>query len=368
MPELVTVKKRRMHPGLVIAAVVLSIGMYIIARRVSIDFVRERAINGDNLSVAGNIGYILLCFILYMAGFLLIEVASTGLLYMIFDRENYVQVRKSSLENPKAIALYEEFRKKKKKAYILNNLITVSLLSALLILFIMKGGSRSQFVLVIWLVCLVSIFNPVDRKLKKEMQEKRNNILWEDCEPAISFDLYEIFRLEPELHMVRNNTLFQQAICCFYLGDYPGMHYKLSMIRGKLMPKIEAACILLRGYAALDTGDQAGFQRSSEDLRVLETTGRNLAVTLQHYGKIREEWQARIDLMSPQPEKALPFVQKELREIKHNTEWMDCTFMLAWIELSRGEKDRARENLRLVAERAGSMAIQGKAVQMLKDL
>ena len=46
---------------------------------------------------------------------------------------------------------------------------------------------------------------------------------------------------------------------------------------------------------------------------------------------------------------------------------MDFTFQLAWVELSQGKKDRARENLQLVAERAGTMAIREKAKQLLND-
>ena len=44
---------------------------------------------------------------------------------------------------------------------------------------------------------------------------------------------------------------------------------------------------------------------------------------------------------------------------------MDFTYQLAWIQLYQGDKERAKENLRLVAERAGTMAIRDKAQKLL---
>ena len=45
---------------------------------------------------------------------------------------------------------------------------------------------------------------------------------------------------------------------------------------------------------------------------------------------------------------------------------MDRTFQLAWLQLKTGDRERAAENLRLVAERAGTMAIRRKAEELLK--
>ena len=59
-------------------------------------------------------------------------------------------------------------------------------------------------------------------------------------------------------------------------------------------------------------------------------------------------------------------IQRLLTEEKEHIRWMDRTFQLAWLQLKTGDRERAMENLRLVAGRAGTMAIRKKAEELLK--
>ena len=131
------------------------------------------------------------------------------------------------------------------------------------------------------------------------------------------------------------------------------------------MFQMKGGRILLLGLAAVDQGRMDLFHKYSEELHVLETAPRQLAVTEKYYQDIRRDWQGRLDLISEDPSKALPYVQKELEDGKHPLFWMDFTYQLAWIQLYQGDKERAKENLRLVAERAGTMAIREKAQKLL---
>ena len=358
-----TVKKNRNHPALLLVTAMAGATLWAassaMVKRYQLDLVM------DNLSTGGKVGYFIFCYLLYTGMIFFCSFAVSELTRWLIDHDRYVVIRKSSMENVHAKQFYENYRRKVRRISLVNSLILDCLLSLLLMIFVVNGGSRTQFIWGIIILCFLSAINPVSRKLLKKENANRQKILLEDCDPVLYFDIYELFRMEPEANIQKNLNLLQQATACFYMCDYDEMDRRLGMIRGKLMVMQDAQRILLQGIASLDRNDPVAFQKYSDELQAHELAPRQLQITQNYFREIRNDWQGRIDLMSPEPVRALEYVKRELDKGKYPILWMDFTFQLAWIEMSLGEKDRARENLKLATERAGTMAIREKARKML---
>ena len=366
MHEWVTVKKKQMNLWILIGSGAAIVPMFLLAKTVVQKYLLARIV--DDLSLGGRIGYFCLCAVLYLANMWLVEIFFSGLSKWLLDRESYVVLRKSSTENPAAVHFYEEYQRKMRRIALLNQALMNVLMVGLLMFYLLKGGSAGQFSLLIWLVCFLAILNPVDRKKRKAEMEKRMRILYHDCDPVLSFDVYELFLQEPMARQEKNMHLLQQALSCYYLCDYPEMRRKLDGMQKILMQNILAVRIELKGMAAIDENRPDLFQQYSEELAELEGKLRMTEATRKVFLNVRKDWQGRIDLASPDPSRAEAYVNEELAKGKHPVEWMDSTFQMAWIQLCRGEKEQARANLQLVAERAGTMAIKKKAEEMLKTI
>ena len=366
MHETVTMKKTRLQPFIPVLCAVGAVVLFIVTKHAVQAYLLDRSMG--TLEFWGKAGYFTLCAVLELLMIVCIQIAAGEGSSWIFDREKTVNIRRSSLENARAMQMYQDARKRRRRISIINNAITDILLVLLLMLYLLSGKSYSQFSLVIWLICILGVMNPLTLKARKKETENLNRILTEDCDPWLFYDIQELSRMEPAVRGVRNRCLLMQMTAAYYMNDYQEVLRKGDAIEGKQMATFDGQRLLLEGLSALALNQQDRFFRCSEELNHLETQPRQLQVTLRYFAEIREDWQGRIDLMSPEPARALPYVQKNLQKTKMTIVWMDFTFMQAWIQISLGETDRARENLKMVAARAGTMAIQKTAVEMLKTL
>lgn len=361
---MITVKKRRMNLWLVLASGVLVVPLYLIVNRLMRTYLLGRVL--DDLSTGARIGYFILCSLLYLACMFLSETFIGEGIKWLVDREAWVTIRKSATENPEAVHFYEAYRKKIRKILLLNEGIMNVILTGLLMLFLLKGGSESQFRTLIWLVCIIAILNPIDRNVRKKENEKRTRILYYDCNPALSNDIYELFLQEPMFRQEKNTNLLMQAISCYYLCDYPEMRRKLDGMEKILLQHIPVLQVGMKGLAAIDENQPEVFQQCADRLSEMERNLKMTAATRRVFEETRRDWQGRIDLASEDPSRAEAYVDYYMAKGKHPIEWMDSTFQKAWIQLSRGDREQARANLQLVAERAGTMAIRKKAEDLLR--
>lgn len=366
MPEMITVKKRRMSLWVVPAAGVLAVLMYLISNKVTKSYLLGRVM--DDLSTMQRIGYFALCFILYLACMFLVELFIGEGFKWLVDRDNYLVIRKSAMEDAAAVHFYEEYKKKVTKISLLNESIMNVLMTVLLMIFLLKGGSAGQFRTLIWLVCILAILNPLDRNTRKKLDEKKTRILYADCDPVLYFDILELYQQEPMLRQEKNRNLLMQAIACYYLCDYPEMRRKLDAMQKILLQHIPAFRIGLMGLAAIDENRPEEFRKCKDELDALEQRTKMTEATRRVFQEARQDWQGRIDLASEDPTRAEAYVDAYMAKGKHPIEWMDSTFQKAWIQLCRGEKEQARANLLLVAERAGTMAVRRKAEELLRTL
>ena len=364
MPEMVTKKKNHMNLWLVLGSGVLAVLSYVIVTKVLKVYLLKRIT--DDLTTGGRIGYFLLCAGLYLAELWLVEIFFGEGMKWLMDRESYVAIRKSSLENPRAALFYEEYRKKMRKITFWNQMIMNVILVGLLMLFTLKGGSASEFQALVILVCIIAILNPIDRNFRKKENEKRTRILYYDCNPALSNDIYELFLQEPMFRQEKNTNLLMQAISCYYLCDYPEMRRKLDGMEKILLQHIPVLQVGMKGLAAIDENQPEVFQQCADRLSEMERNLKMTAATRRVFEETRRDWQGRIDLASEDPSRAEAYVDYYMAKGKHPIEWMDSTFQKAWIQLSRGDREQARANLQLVAERAGTMAIRKKAEDLLR--
>ena len=366
MPEMVTKKKNHMNLWLVLGSGVLAVLSYVIVTKVLKVYLLKRIT--DDLTTGGRIGYFLLCAGLYLAELWLVEIFFGEGMKWLMDRESYVAIRKSSLENPRAVLFYEEYRKKMRKITFWNQMIMNVILVGLLMLFTLKGGSASEFQALVILVCILALLNPVDRNFRKKEKAKRDKILYEDCDPALAYDVHELFRMDPMMRQERNMHLMQQAIACFYLCDYREMRRKLDCMEKVLLQNVIALQIGLKGLASIDEGRPDLYQQCVAELDLTMQRLKMTVATQKVFNEVRKDWQGRLDLSSEDPSRAEPYVREYMAQGKKPIFWMDATFQMAWIQLSRGEKEQARANLQLVGERAGTMDIRDRAVRILRSM
>ena len=100
------------------------------------------------------------------------------------------------MEDQTAVRFYQAYKKRVRRINILNQAIMELLLAILIMIFIVKGGSADQYILLVWLVCILSALNPLSRSAKKKEDANRERILLEDCDTLLYFDIFEMFRLD----------------------------------------------------------------------------------------------------------------------------------------------------------------------------
>jgi len=365
MHETVTIK-RKTYTWLQVVLSGLACGLLaalsygVIAR-----FVRGKFYGTD--SGAASFGWMVLTFFVILFFMQSISLFFTLLIRVISDRVPYVTVRKSSMENRAAEEIYRKFHRKMLKIGIVNGLFTDMVFAIAVVAYAASNNTnKSTYWLVLIAILLVTMMNPVPRMLKKKAVEDVQRIFKEDCDPAMSFDIYEHSRLEYMRKMEKDITFLQQASHCYYMGDYPEMARCLSNCGNYLYGENKVVYIYLKGLYAIDQNQMDQFYVCSGELGVIEQK-RGLSVQEKNRAeKTRQEWQIRLELVNGDPLQLIPVVQRLLMEEKEHIRWMDRTFQLAWLQLKLGDREHAMENFRLVAERAGTMAIRRKAEELLK--
>ena len=365
MHETVTIK-RKTYSWLQVVLSGLACGLlaalsyFVIAR-----FVRGKFYGTD--SGAASFGWMVLTFLVVLLFLQSIGFFLGMLIRVISDRVPYVTVRKSSMENRAAAEIYKRFHRKMIRIQFVNGLFTDAIFSIAVVAYAASNNTnKTTYWLVLIAILLVTMMNPVPRMLKKKAVDEVRRIFTEDCDPAMSFDIYEHSRLEYMRKVEKDVTFLQQASHCYYLGDYPEMARCLANCGTYLYGENKVIYIYLKGLYAIDQNQMDQFYVCSGELGVIEQR-RGLSVQEKNRAdKTRQEWQIRLELVNGDPQQLLPVVQRLLTEEKVHIKWMDRTFQLAWLQLKLGDREHAMENFRLVAERAGTMVIRRKAAELLK--
>ena len=365
MHEMVTMK-RKTYSGLQVVLSGLACGLLgFLCYWVIVRYGRGKFYGTD--SGAASFGWLLLSFLVVVLFMQSISLFFGLLIRVITDRVPYVTVRKSSMENRAAAEIYRRYRRKMMRIAVFSELFTDVIFAIAVVAFAAsKNTSKGTYWLVLIALLLVTMMNPVPRMQKNKAVDEVRRIFTEDCDPVMAFDIYEHSRLGYMRKVEKDATFLQQASHCYYMGDYPEMARCLSACGNYLYGENKVIYIYLKGLYAIDQNQMDQFYVCSGELGVIEQK-RGLSVQEKNRAeKTRREWRIRLELVNGDPVQLIPVIQRLLTEEKEHIRWMDRTFQLAWLQLKTGDRERAMENLRLVAGRAGTMAIRKKAEELLK--
>lgn len=364
MQEMITLKKNRPPIWQLLAAGALSVAFYFAQDR-SLRHYMTGALKGT-FSGGEQVLWYTLTFLSILITMIFAFLFLSVLSRLLLDREAFVAVRKSSMENAKASALYKECRKKTRRIRLVNDIVSFVIVTVILMAYVTSRNRNNVLLLfaVILVVFLMS-FNPVVIKQKKKAAEPINRLLAFECDPVTAYDVEEHFRLDPRTQAEKESSLLRQAVFSLFSGDYHEMNRKLSQCGRRLYGKNKMIHVFFRGIYALDTGDRDAYQACFGEMNALES-GRKLAPADQKLmNELRREWQLRLSLTTCPPQDVIPAVMQQLSIDKTIADRMDHTFQLGWLQLQSGEIEEGRRNLQIVASSAGTMSIRKEAQKLL---
>ena len=364
MQEMITLKKHRTPIWQILLSALLSVGFYFLQDRSTRHYLTGRM--KGTFSGGENALWFTLTLLTIYATMMALTFFLSALLRLLLDREAFVAVRKSSMENSRAAAIYGECKKKLRKIRVLNDAATFGVISLILTFYL---TNRTNNTVLLWFAIISAIllmsFNPVAIRQKQKAKAPVLQVLTNECDPVTAYDIAEHFRLDPQSQAEKEVTIMQQAAYSFYAGDYPEMSRKLSQCGGKLYGRNKMIYILYKGLYALDTGDMNGYYACVGEMNAQESARKLSPTDSTLLSDMRNEWQLRLSLINCAPQDVIPAVMQQLSRDKTVADRMDHTFQLGWLQLQVGDTMQGQQNLQIVANGAGTMAIREKAQKLL---
>ena len=366
MHEMITLKKH--GPTWIHAAVagVLVGGFFFLESKALTYYLTER--HYGRLSGGGKVLWFLICFFLILLCLESVSFFTGYLITLITDRDKYVTVRKSSMDNARAAEIYQKYRKRCRMIKEIEHLALYLLLAVILMLYSLKSSpDKTILIVVFFFIIMVMAFNPLTGKQIKKARTEMNSYFLVHCDAALEFDIYEHSRLYMATGRERDLQLLMQAELSYFLGDYREMASKLSQSGRHMNGAYKMIHIYYRGLYALDTGDRTTFYICCQELDAYLNVKKSMPPPLKNIGDIlRKELRIRVDLIDGDPVTMIPVIIQMIPAEKTRPDWMNRTFQLAWLQLKVGDVEQAVKNLRLVADGAGTMAIRNKSIELLQ--
>ncbi len=367
MHETITVKKKKISWIQVIILAVLAVVLLWLDREVMVRFLTGRM----QKTFTGNEEFFwgAMCFIMT---FVILQVVSrlmTGLMQCLTDKDEYVAVRKSSMENQRAGEMYRSANSRIRWIDLINTGIIDLIFSAVMLLYLMRGSSDSGMLwTAIILIIILNAVNPLPKNMKRKAVEELWQPFFSDCDPVFAYDVAEHARLGYQSKIEKDVTMLRQAVYCYYMGDYPEMYRKLDSCGQRIYGVNRITHISLRGLVAISQGNMEEFYTCLGELNSFEKGGRHIPIELQRIEEVKRNWRLRQEMTTGDPGQLIPEVERLVMGEKQKINWMDRTFQLAFLQLRAGNTEQAAKNLQLVKDGAGTMYIQKKAAQMLEEL
>ena len=342
----------------------LTVGMYFANRALLIHFMTERYYG--RLSGGGNVLWYILCFLSVILFMESVSFFAKYLITALTDRSRYATVRKSSMENMRATEICRKYIKRCILIREMDNLVTYIIIAIIIMAYTMKDGTNSTpLIIAIFFIVIIMPLNPVTQSQVRKAKAELNSCFLKRCDAALLYDVYEQMRIYPVNGRDRKlNPLMQVELSCF-LGDYPDMASKLSQCQGSLTGSYQMIYIYYRGIYALDTGDRETFYNCFREMDALVMKKKMAPPQKKLVDILRREWTIRVDLMDGDPATMIPALIQMIPTEKTEPDRMNRTFQLAWLQLKTGDREQALMNLQIVANGAGTMAIQKKAEELL---
>ena len=370
MDDIITVKKEKPSIILIIMETILGIGLWYVTRRAVSVLLAVRMydlMSGRRLAIL-----LFLTFsFLFLFGFCVQLWISGVKRYFLFlmAKEDMVAIRRSALQNSFAVYLFQDFKKKLMWYDLLMNVGYTFLGSTcyIILLMIKTEFTFSQFMGLYVLFCV--ILTPVMERHRKKVYSRQHATMFVDCDPKTYYDFAEQMKTIPMFKDWILSRQFSQMTACYYLHDWENLereYRKMNITKYDYHRKL--LTLHLRGIAYISSGNVEAYQSVLSELRELETAGVMLKADQALAPEVREALDMVEKLQKGKYEAAYPIIQKRLHQRQSKIEYVELLFWQGQAQMKLGRYQEAKESLRQVAERGGTMAVQKLAEELLKEM
>lgn len=287
------------------------------------------------------------------------------------DKEKYVVVRKSSLNNVVASEKLAEIRKIKDK-YTLIGSISMSLIyafiSTMATIHIKSPVSMSYAIIITAFIALITLTS-IDRAGKNKIKAMMESIIAR-CDTILLFDIMEQRRLETMPGYGKTSVFLGQMMASYFEEDYETMYSKASRIgENRLNPDMKIMVMELEGNACIKSGNPDGFNIASEKMKSYETKNQKIRLILSMAAAARRRWDVQIGLREKKAPEVIRLAADAVSETGQNKMMnMEYTYILAELQEMQGMMDKAAANYKIVADNAGTMTVRSRAIDKLSYL
>lgn len=370
MDDIITVKKEKPSIILIILETILGIGLWFVARRTARVLVVAHIyelLSGRKLAIL-----VLLTFTFIFLFGLCVELWISGVKrYVLFlvAKEDMVAIRRSAIQDSYAVYLFQDF----KKRWMWYDLLIdagyafLGSVCAVVLLMINYKYTFSQYAELYIVLCI--IVSPVLEKQKKKVYSRQHATMFVDCDPKTYYDFAEQMKTIPMFKDWILSRQFSQMTACYYLHDWENLereYRKMNITKYDYHRKL--LTLHLRGIAYISSGNVEAYQSVLSELRELETAGVMLKADQALAPEVREALDMVEKLQKGKYEAAYPIIQKRLHQPQSKIEYVELLFWQGHAQMKLGRYQEAKESLRQVAERGGTMAVQKLAEELLKEM
>lgn len=360
--EIVVVKKKRKHLGLALATVVAAYIISVVVNRYAFNTIVRNVTDGVNDKDDFTIYHLL--FMASCIAMLLLIVNGINLLVRLFDKEQILSVRKSSLENKKAQAYLKNMKKKARLVGWINDIL-FAVLIGFASLYYIRTGNESDYMYAIIIFILIFMFNPT-RILFSVFSNDKDDIMLDECDPVSYLALIELASVEATKLVKYNYPLLIRIAACYYIGDYEEMFKLLDKYEARKIKVHEGInALYYRGAAFINMGNSGGFNYISSKLSNIEKNIRLSDSERALVKSVRTMWQILIGISGTNPLSVKELVLNEMKKNEKMLFRIELTYYLSLIQLASGDEETAILNLKYVAQNGGTTVFCSKAKQLL---
>lgn len=368
MQDVITVKRNR--PSIVLAIVnVILFLLVLYTLRVLLNDMYDKIAVGIMKKDAMSVSHCLLFILDTAFVFLVMDIVNQiPVIVKYVTQPEMVAIRSSSLKNETADRLLKQAQKDQLRFERLKRIL-IAVLSGLFLLLTFMYGRREERAadILLYLTCMFFISFFLNQHQRKGMPEI-TNVLFEACDPQTYFDIVERLRMLPLNRGQLKSLYMSQLFAAYYLNDFDEMERIIGRVK-KLGGDVDEILICyFYGVIYILTDQEDAFLTIKSTTDQMKADVNRNGRDKKFLDDIYEYWDMLLAVQRDENDKAYSIIQKRLQQKLTMLLRLDLLYYLAKVQMKRGEVQAAKENLSLILEKGGTMAIRAKAGDLLGEL
>ena len=291
-------------------------------------------------------------------------------LWYACDKEKYVVVRKSSLENKTAENFLSENRKTEERYYAIGGIAGTVIATVGVVyesFYVLDPAKRTGGLVFIFLL-MYAVWFFILRIGKKKISENSRKMV-RLCDPELMFDVMEQKRTRIHSSVDTASILFVQVLAAYYMEDEKLMRDKFSKFAGINKNYIdEVLAIGFLGSMAINNSNQQGYERAVAKLKEAGEKGAAYPNVAKACDYVRNKWQVQIGVRDNDPDVSLDMAADTFDQVRdYRPINMEYTYLIARVQELKGLTDLAKSNYRVVADSAGKLKFRELAEERLRE-